>query len=254
MKRFKNGKELGMKRIFFISDIHGNYCLFKKLIDYVEFDAEKDELVIGGDMINGGPRSAEMLQWAKENSRKYPDSVHVIAGNHEEMMIWFMNELSPIWMEFGGEETIKSFKKVYGDENGWDIAEDYASWLETLPLLHEDEHAIYTHAGIEPTADRESQPREILWLNTKELLEMDMQELRSWTEERPIYRGHNPQTTVRREGMFVHCDLAIELYPEKEGALALVDVLGSRYFSCTSEGEVSSHIIEGMENVSFSSK
>ncbi|MFC3041660.1 metallophosphoesterase [Virgibacillus xinjiangensis] len=242
-----------MKRIFFISDIHGNYCVFKKLIEYVEFNPEKDQLILGGDLINIGPRSAQVLQWAKENSRKYPENVHVIAGNHEEMMIWFMKELSPIWMEFGGDQTIKSFKKVYGDENGWDVAEDYASWLETLPLLHEDEHAVYTHAGIEHTAGKEEQPREILWLNMKELKELDSRKIREWTKGKPIYRGHNPQPSVNMEFPFVHCDLGIENYPDKEGALALVDVLENRYFSCTTEGEVSVHAIEGTEHISSAS-
>ncbi|MFC4024791.1 metallophosphoesterase [Oceanobacillus longus] len=160
-------------RTFYTCDIHGDYNSFISLINHVNFNPEKDRLVIGGDMINRGPKSAEMLQWAKNNHEQYTDRIHILIGNHEEMMIWFMNELSPMWMEFGGDDTIASFKKVFGAEQGWDLAEEYAKWLEGLPLIFEDDYAIYTHAGVRIGVDKENQPREIVWINQKELLEID---------------------------------------------------------------------------------
>lgn len=233
-------------RTFFISDIHGNFWIFKKLIDHVKFDPVIDHLVIGGDMINRGPRSAHVLQWAKEHVMKYPETIHILAGNHEEMMLWFMHELSPMWMEFGGDDTIRSLKKVYGDENGWDVAEKYVSWLETLPLTFEDEHAVYTHAGVDISAEKGAQPRNVLWVNKKDLKEINQQALKSWSNGKPIYRGHNPYSTVHLEGQFVHCDLGSGVFDHEYAALALVEVNQNRYFRCTMDGEVSVHSIEGM--------
>ena len=231
-------------RTFFISDIHGNFCVFKKLIDYVKFDPGKDKLIIGGDLINRGPRSAHMLQWAREHHKNYPGNVHILAGNHEEMMIWFINELSPIWMEFGGDETIDSFKKVYGSENGWDIAEDYASWLETLPLNYEDENGIYTHAGIDLGNDLAHQSREVVWMNKSDLLQLDEQEVRKWSEGKSIYRGHNPFGLVQLEKGFINCDLGSGILDDSDAALALVEVKKDRYFRCNMDGEISLHNIE----------
>lgn len=234
-------------RTFFISDIHGNFCVFKKLLDHVTFDPANDQLVIGGDMINRGSRSAIVLQWIKESVAAYPENIHVIAGNHEEMMIWFMKELSPMWMEFGGDETIKNFKKVYGDENGWAVAERYALWLETLPLMHEDENGIYVHAGIDVTVDKMSQPRDIVWLNKRDLHKMNGLILRDWGNGKMIYRGHNPAKEVYAEGQFVHCDLGSGMFEDNKAALALVEVTQNRYFRCDMDGEISVHAIKGME-------
>ncbi|OZU88966.1 hypothetical protein CIL03_08065 [Virgibacillus indicus] len=231
-------------RTFFISDIHGNFCAFKKLIDHVKFSPGNDKLIIGGDMINMGPRSAPMLQWARDHNKSYPDTVHILAGNHEEMMVWFINELSPIWMEFGGDETIGSFKKVYGSENGWDMAEDYASWLETLPLVYEDENGIYTHAGIDLDNDTENQSREIIWMNKKELMQLDEQNVHNWSKGKLIYRGHNPSYKVQLEKGFVNCDLGISVLENDAAALALIEVKRNRYFRCNMNGDISVHSIE----------
>lgn len=231
-------------RTFFISDIHGNFYVFKKLMDHVKFDPGRDKLIIAGNMINSGPRSAHMLQWARDHSKSCPDSVHVLAGNHEEMMIWFINELSPIWMEFGGDETIDSFKKVYGSENGWDIAEDYASWLKTLPLIYEDEDGIYTHAGIDLDNDIKNQPREIIWMNKKELMQLDEQYVHNWSKGKKIYRGHNPSYKVKLEKGFINCDLGISVLEKDVAALGLIEVKRGRYFRCNVEGEISIHNIE----------
>ncbi|GAB3046104.1 metallophosphoesterase [Virgibacillus ainsalahensis] len=240
-------------RTFFISDIHGNFCSFKKLIDHVKLNPEEDRLIVGGDMINRGPRSAQVLQWVKEHTNKYPENIHVIIGNHEEMMIWFMKELSPIWMEFGGDETVKSFKSVYGDENGWGVAEDYAFWLETLPLIYEDEYAIYVHAGLEILAEKKEQPRDIVWMNKKELLEVSERKWNHWSNGKFIYRGHNPHSTVHLDGWFIHCDLGSGIFDGDSAALALVEVTQNRYFRCSTDGEVTVHDIVGMEKDSHAS-
>lgn len=234
-------------RTFYISDIHGNFCVFKKLLDHVKFDPTDDNLVIGGDMINRGPKSSHVLQWAKENASNYPDTIHVIAGNHEEMMIWFIKELSPMWMEFGGDEAIKSFKRVYGDENGWDVAERYATWLEKLPLLYEDEHAIYVRAGIDVLSDKANQPRDIMWMNKKELKQIDKKALMKWSNGKPIFRGHNPFSTVHVEEQFVCADLGSGIIEDDRAALALVEVNENRYYRCNMEGEITVHAIEGIK-------
>ncbi|WP_249871414.1 metallophosphoesterase [Oceanobacillus saliphilus] len=233
-------------RTFYICDIHGDYKSFKRLIDHINFNPVNDRLIIGGDMINRGPESAEMLQWAKKQHDKYPYHIHILIGNHEEMMIWFMNELSPMWMEFGGDDTISSFKKVFGSEKGWDVAEEYAAWLEKLPLIYEDEFAIYTHAGVSIGDDKENQSRDIVWINHKELMEMDEELLQTWTGGKYIYRGHNPYHTIHVTGQFIQCDLGNGTFEENVAALALVDVEQGCYYRCPKTGEITKHLIDGL--------
>ncbi|WP_010651851.1 metallophosphoesterase [Oceanobacillus massiliensis] len=231
-------------RTFYTSDIHGDFKSFMELLQYVEYNPAGDKLIIGGDMINRGSQSAQVLQWAKQHHESFPDMVHVLIGNHEEMMIWFMNELSPMWMEFGGDQTISSFKKVFGSDRGWDTAEEYAIWLETLPLIYEDEYGIYTHAGINIGESKENQPRDIVWINQKELLELNEDILQKWTEGKYIYRGHNPVSTVHKKGQFVQCDLGNGTFQAGQAALALVDVKKGCYYRCEKDGQITERVIE----------
>ncbi|WP_162800252.1 metallophosphoesterase family protein [Oceanobacillus zhaokaii] len=233
-------------RTFYVTDIHGNFNAFTSLLEHVNFEPAKDRLIIGGDMINRGLKSADVLHWIKERSRSYPDNIHIIVGNHEEMMIWFMKEISPMWMEFGGEETIKSFKDKYGSEKAWDIAEEYAAWFETLPLLYEDEYGIYVHAGIDIHQGKDRQPRNILWMNNRELSIIDNLELTDWSNHKYIFRGHNPQSNVQPAGRFINCDLGSSVFADNSAALALVEVTERRYYKCTMDGDITLHEIVGM--------
>jgi len=233
-------------RTFFISDLHGYYDSFLKLLDHVQFDPEIDCLIIGGDMINRGPKSAEVLQWVREHSEKYPNKIHALLGNHEEMMIWFMKELSPIWMEFGGEATIESFKNVFGSDNGWDMAEDYSKWIETLPLIYEDEHAVYTHSGVDLNHEKANQPRDIVWASKKDLAKMNEQSVKYWSNRKLIFRGHSPSENIYVEGPFVHCDLGCGVKKEEEAGLGLVEVKEKRYFKYAAGGTISEHEISNI--------
>lgn len=230
-------------RTFYVTDIHGNFNAFTRLLEHVNFDPMKDRLIIGGDMINRGPKSADVLHWLKEKARSYPDNIHIIAGNHEEMMIWFMKEISPMWMEFGGEETMRSFRDKYGSEKAWDIAEEYAAWFESLPLLYEDEHGIYVHAGVDIHQDKERQPRNILWMNNRELSTLDDHELKNWANDKYIFRGHNPHKDVHVVGKVINCDLGSCVFPDNSAALALVEVNEKRYYKCTTDGDITLHEI-----------
>lgn len=66
--------------IYACSDIHGQYRLFKKMLEHIRF-SDTDHLYILGDIIDRGPDSVPMLQDIMERS-----NVHCIIGNHELMM------------------------------------------------------------------------------------------------------------------------------------------------------------------------
>ncbi len=48
--------------VYFVSDIHGEYALFRALLKTIGFSAA-DELYICGDMIDKGPRSVALLKF-----------------------------------------------------------------------------------------------------------------------------------------------------------------------------------------------
>ena len=64
---------------YVISDIHGCYKAFKKLLRKVRFNWKKDYLIIAGDLIDRGPENLKMLRWVE----KAPDNITFIMGNHD---------------------------------------------------------------------------------------------------------------------------------------------------------------------------
>lgn len=70
--------------IYAVSDIHGCFKTFQKLLEKVNFDETKDTLYILGDIVDRGPLIWETYEWVKERINK---NVFMIQGNHEDMLI-----------------------------------------------------------------------------------------------------------------------------------------------------------------------
>ena len=68
------------KRIFVISDLHGQIVLLQLLLERIGF-TENDELYILGDIMDRGPNSIDIYYFVKAM-----DNIHMIKGNHEIMM------------------------------------------------------------------------------------------------------------------------------------------------------------------------
>lgn len=81
---------------YVISDIHGCYKTFLKLLDNIKF-TDNDKLYILGDIIDRGPESYELYQWVRNRHEK---NVFMILGNHEDMFIENINVLKKFKKEF----------------------------------------------------------------------------------------------------------------------------------------------------------
>ena len=64
---------------YVMADIHGCYDEFQQMLDKINFNPEVDELIIAGDIVDRGPQSYEMLEYA----RSKPKGVKFIKGNHD---------------------------------------------------------------------------------------------------------------------------------------------------------------------------
>lgn len=103
--------------IYVISDLHG-YPLekFQQLLRKAEF-GEMDVLYILGDVIDrNNDGGIEMLNWLRER-----DNVHLILGNHEEMLLSVLDasgiekqERLKNYRLSGGEVTLMLWKNFTG--------------------------------------------------------------------------------------------------------------------------------------------
>ncbi|MFT3879408.1 MAG: metallophosphoesterase family protein [Gemmatales bacterium] len=169
-------------RIWAIGDVHG--CL--KALDtlLVELDLQPDDqLVFLGDLIDRGPDSRGVIE--KIMQCRTERTVHVIKGNHEEMLM-IARDLpgyAQAWQQFGGKETIESYGWTQGITPGWIEAIPTNQWNflknDLVDAVEEAGH-LMVHGGLDPQLSLAEQPwGELRWMKWKSPAPMFQD--RSWS-------------------------------------------------------------------------
>lgn len=139
------------KNIYVMSDIHGYYEYFLKMLKLIDFN-KNDILYILGDVADRGPDGIKMYQYIMEH-----DNIHLIRGNHDEMFLQSILEekqgikyyTKPLWLSNGGNTTYESFVKL--DEDEQDKIIDFISKTSLYEEIEVgNENYILVHAGINP--------------------------------------------------------------------------------------------------------
>lgn len=127
---------------YIISDIHGEYDLFVKLLSSVNF-SDKDTLFICGDIIDKGNDSIRLVK----HIMKRPN-IKAIQGNHE---YYFLNFYESVMREVGDNEDynkvlekLQSFFPEDKEELTWEVVD----YIESLPYFIERDKFICVHAGV----------------------------------------------------------------------------------------------------------
>ena len=125
---------------YVISDIHGEYDLFLRLLDKIKFSAG-DTLYICGDVIEKGSHSIRLARCVRNMH-----SVRFLLGNHEYAFLkyyWGLMQASPD--DFDG--VLKKLQRYFPDDGhllDWELVD----WLETRPYYFEENDFICVHAGV----------------------------------------------------------------------------------------------------------
>jgi serine/threonine protein phosphatase 1 len=163
-------KKIKKYRIFAVSDIHGHYDEFIKLLKIVRFDEKYDKLVVLGDCVDKGPDSKKLLLKLMEMNKN--GCCELILGNHEIMFLDTVLGKFPFKLYFrnGGKSTFLSFginfkEKYYSLEEIQNIiSHSLIRWLLQRPLYYETLDFIFVHAGIKPGIPLCNQNRDdLLW-------------------------------------------------------------------------------------------
>lgn len=91
---------------YVIADIHGCYDEFQQMLDKIKFNPNVDELIIAGDIVDRGPQSYEMLEYA----RSEPKGVKFIKGNHD---VDFARYCSKIFQHAHNKNEVIDFGDVW---------------------------------------------------------------------------------------------------------------------------------------------
>ena len=173
---------------FVCSDIHGEYDAWMEAIELSGMDlAGGDRLIILGDLIDRGEKSLACLTYAFKLIDEYPNQVFYLMGNHEEMLLDFVNSPEPsthleykemrykgsLWTQNGGLALLASILEQSA-ETYYDLHEllnkelsPYIERLNKLPLYMVDEQnkCVYVHAGFRSKVSLEEQvAKDMLWI------------------------------------------------------------------------------------------
>ena len=237
---------MNYKRILAVGDIHGMYEKLVSLMELIQFNQDDDLLIFLGDYIDRGPQSLECLDYVMDLYKQYPERVIPLLGNHEVMCLnyyryegrrrsYMMDDLDKqmvmVWLDNGGTDTHKQFKKLKHPE-----LQKRLRWMQMRSNHYQIGDYYFCHAGIQPFIPLDKQKEgDLLWMRegffdlydgrygTIVAGHTPVQELskKYWKDEQP------PTTPQFLDNKIILCDTGSFL---EGGKLSCVDVLTGEYW------------------------
>lgn len=123
-----------------ISDIHGEYELFMRLLDKIGY-SDSDRLIVCGDFIDKGTASIRLAKALFSMPNAY-----CIKGNHEYAFFkYYRSRMHAAIMDF---DAVLWQLQQYFPEDGHLLDWDTVDMLADLPYYIEDDEFICVHAGV----------------------------------------------------------------------------------------------------------
>lgn len=227
--------------IYVISDIHGCYEKYQKLLEQIAF-SDEDELYVLGDVVDRGPEPMKVLQDMMLRPNVYP-----ILGNHDYMALKVLRKMNVeiqednaeshltekdlldymYWTQDGGDTTAKDFRRLSREEKM-----DVLDYLEEFSIYEDLEvngkRYVLAHADIhEFEEDKELDEYHF----TDFILYRADYDRRYFKDENTfLVTGHTPTFMIREDQMpFVyqeHGHIAIDcgcVYGQRLAAYCLDD-------------------------------
>jgi serine/threonine protein phosphatase 1 len=213
---------------YVIGDIHGRPLLVEQLIENVPWDLKNDKIVFLGDLIDRGNDAPAVVDIVMKLAKSNPRVV-VLRGNHEQMLLDCLDYGDLQWLipENGGLATLSAYGfelEELKDVSDIQIPEDHVAFFRSLPFYHEDEQAIYVHAGLIPGEPAsETDPDVLVWTR-------DLDFFKGY-EGKLCFFGHTPTQYLprdgrnRRFGIYIHggC-VGLDTSGDSESPLSCIQV------------------------------
>ena len=127
-----------------ISDIHGCYDEFMALLEQIQFNPLSDTIYILGDVIDRGVKPIDSLRFIIETK-----SIHMLMGNHEQLMLDYLDGKDRLtWLFNGYKNTLSQLKKLTRSER-----DKIISYLRSCPFYEtittNGKQYFLSHAGLD---------------------------------------------------------------------------------------------------------
>ncbi len=223
-----------MKKTAIVGDVHGEAEILTYLLDELSdrhnVTPENYNFVFVGDLVDRGPRSAEVVSTVRKMVAE--GSAFCVLGNHDEMFLQVLllyrqdlflsagldpeehasivddfrfapDRILSHWIDQGGGKTIRSYRGNPLDPQTWDVPPEDIAFLAQLPLVWKMGDVTVTHARAHPQAITEGlihreRPWDISAASRASLL-WDRDRVESVSKGIHIC-GHTPRKTPVRDG------------------------------------------------------
>ncbi len=244
-------------KTFVVGDIHGRCAQLLTLIDMLPRDPETDTLVFLGDLIDRGADAPGCVSSVLKLCQDNPKGVICLRGNHEQMLLDFLEGHSNLWLAqvVGGERT---FEQYTGRSIRVDSEQDletmrvmfeeafpseHLEFMQQLPFYHEDEFALYVHAGLdEGKHPSESSNTSLLWMR-------DMDFFKNY-RGKPCVFGHTPtpllplRGRLGRHGIYIsHSAVGLDTGYNHQSPLSCLSLPDFNLYQTFADGREETHQI-----------
>ena len=244
-------------KTFVVGDVHGRCAQLKSLLAMLPRDEASDTLVFLGDLIDRGPDGPGCVDLVMKLQQKNSERVICLRGNHEQMLLDFIEGTANLWITpvTGGERTFAQYvgkalrvtKEQDLDDARREIdssmPSEHLDFLQGLPFYHEDEYAIYVHAGLAPEKHpRDTEPQALLWMR-------DMDFYKNY-RGKPCIFGHTPtpllplRGRVGRHGIYIsHSAIGIDTGYNLQSPLSCLSLPDFTLYQTFSDAREETHHI-----------
>ena len=198
-------KEIKMKSIIFLSDIHSNFEALKQITTLPEFNDPNVEFWFGGDYSDGFDLepNATINTWNFIMELCNSGKAKAILGNHDEFIMdaAYQPDKFTWWEHNGRGNTLKNLGLSFVSPH--ELREqllfhyyDQMEWLKSLPLVLAYNNVIMTHAGFELDLPIDQQFKDtVLWIRepyiyAEVMLKED--DIHPDFKNKTIITGHSP--------------------------------------------------------------
>jgi serine/threonine protein phosphatase 1 len=244
-------------KTFVIGDVHGRRAQLNALIEMLPRKAETDTLVFLGDLIDRGADAPGVVGDVLELKSSNPERVICLRGNHEQMFMDFVDGERSIWLSHatGGERTFEQYTnsilRVMTDDDVTKarehikrhVPDEHLHFIRQTPLYHEDDYALYVHAGLDGDKHpRETEPNNLLWSR-------DMNFYKNY-RGKPCIFGHTPTNflplrgRLGRHGIYIcHSAIGIDTGYIINSPLSCLSLPDFTLYQAFADGQTATHHI-----------
>ena len=244
-------------KTFVIGDIHGRRAQLDGLLNALPRDEVSDTLIFLGDLIDRGPDAPGVVSDVLELQSSNPERVIVLRGNHEQMMLDFLDEDSRLWLSpaTGGDQSFHQYTisplRVETEEDfeaarrkiEESVPPEHLAFFRRTPLYHEDDYALYVHAGLDHSKHpRDTEPHHLLWTRDEDFYKK--------YRGKPCVFGHTPTTflpllgRLGRHGIYIsHSVIGIDTGYNYHSPLTCLSLPDFTLYQAFADGHLETHQI-----------